>query len=1007
MCLISKSSLCKSFALILILYKSINISNGQNLKSFEEISKTINNAKKGNVPAFTKSVGPIELPKRGKGKKINLGGEFTYNPPNSFNVAGTASIPLGFDATYSMGFIGSRVDEIYLNVNTEKPLFGGIYLYSLGGGVGNLTGNYVIIKANMSAGVGPSVFPNPFKGELFPVLHATAETEIHSNGYFRLDGRGYIIGFETGGVTFLHVPKNKVHASAWFKMLDGVISADGNLNYYMRPKILAGGAQVRVGTPRHWPIIGGITLAKAWFNGRFNIPVGYVKLNGGIRILFLGADITYYNKPQNTIIVDLGWLWGRHIIKFDNYQHITDVNYAGDNIVEWKSTDDFIRMYKSFYKEWEIPFVFIEKVPETGGFIILNKNFDRIDRYESNMNDRVIKMGPNEDTVLFKLSSENQNKKVVFRLNYQNETLESPRVSLEMPDGNILKGEEGGLPDGYNNNNKLDEPYAFSNSNPIAKEAFFSIREAQVGNYAFKIEGIEKIGEYTVEVYSQDEIANIDMVIASESVNRDGTVNTDMFEIEWIGNDVDSPDAMVEFYIDTDNQVPNGFKASEKKLSEFKEIGTYTFPTDHLDVEPGWYYVYMLIDDGRNSPTIKYADQKIWIDKDNAPKPIESYQCESIVNGFNITWEDEFNVSEDISYYEISYGEEKYGEIEYEMQIAHHDEKTKSINNLKSGQPYLVSVSAVNSEGVRSGKKVIKRVVPKKTIGVRRPIINSLPIENATVGRMYHYQPSFFDSDTQMASKFKNVLIENTKYNWELIKNPDGMIIDESTGLISWKPDVRFLKKDVNVIIQLTKNGSPILYDGKKNFNLYSHPITVKQDYKINVDVLPLPQANVLIYSRPFLNAVRGQEYQYNLKYNQLDNLKDSDFTLLEGPFGMQINDNKITWDVPNNAHGEYVKLLIETNSGKKYTQDYYLDIYNPLTPSDSPEIISVSHNDGIYKILFKTELGKKYVIEAVNSINDEKWQQIKDYSGKENGYIIHEETSGQNAAKFFRIREK
>ena len=184
------------------------------------------------------------------------------------------------------------------------------------------------------------------------------------------------------------------------------------------------------------------------------------------------------------------------------------------------------------------------------------------------------------------------------------------------------------------------------------------------------------------------------------------------------------------------------------------------------------------------------------------------------------------------------------------------------------------------------------------------------------------------------------------------------MIIDESTGLISWKPDVRFLKKDVNVIIQLTKNGSPILYDGKKNFNLYSHPITVKQDYKINVDVLPLPQANVLIYSRPFLNAVRGQEYQYNLKYNQLDNLKDSEFTLLEGPFGMEINDNKITWNVPNNAHGEYVKLLIETNSGKKYTQDYYLDIYNPLTPRDSPEIISVSNNYGIYKILFK--IGKK-----------------------------------------------
>ena len=44
---------------------------------------------------------------------------------------------------------------------------------------------------------------------------------------------------------------------------------------------------------------------------------------------------------------------------------------------------------------------------------------------------------------------------------------------------------------------------------PLPKS--FSPFEAQVGNYAFKIEGIEKIGEYTVEVYSQDE-ANIDMV---------------------------------------------------------------------------------------------------------------------------------------------------------------------------------------------------------------------------------------------------------------------------------------------------------------------------------------------------------------------------------------------------------------------------------------------------------------------------------------------------------------
>ena len=56
---------------------------------------------------------------------------------------------------------------------------------------------------------------------------------------------------------------------------------------------------------------------------------------------------------------------------------------------------------------------------------------------------------------------------------------------------------------------------------------------------------------------------------------------------------------------------------------------------------------------------------------------------------------------------------------------------------------------------------------------------------------------------------------------------------------------------------------------------------------------------------------------------------------------------------------------------------------------------------------MFKTVQEKKYVIETVNFINDKKWQEIKQYSGTEMGYLIYEEFSNQKAAKFFRIREK
>ena len=67
------------------LKKLFQYDKGQNLKSFEEITKTINDVRNGNVTAFTKSVGPIKLPKRGKGLKINLSGDFTYNPARLIN----------------------------------------------------------------------------------------------------------------------------------------------------------------------------------------------------------------------------------------------------------------------------------------------------------------------------------------------------------------------------------------------------------------------------------------------------------------------------------------------------------------------------------------------------------------------------------------------------------------------------------------------------------------------------------------------------------------------------------------------------------------------------------------------------------------------------------------------------------------------------------------------------------------------------------------------------------
>ena len=49
----------------------------------------------------------------------------------------------------------------------------------------------------------------------------------------------------------------------------------------------------------------------------------------------------------------------------------------------------------------------------------------------------------------------------------------------------------------------------------------------------------------------------------------------------------------------------------------------FTFLTDSLELRPGWYYTYVEVNDGRNLTESIYADERIYIDMDNAPDSVE------------------------------------------------------------------------------------------------------------------------------------------------------------------------------------------------------------------------------------------------------------------------------------------------------------------------------------------------------------------------------------------------
>jgi hypothetical protein len=966
----------------------------QQITSLDALKERIEQSKEATLLL---DIGPIKLPE-GINPGVILSGDLIMTPPDNVEITGVATIEnLDLDLSFDLAFTGSTFDMANLTLENEVQIGeSGLHLYSLDGSINSLSSQYPSINAISTVGIGPKMFYSPIFDEDFPMVFAKAETEIGTNGYFKIAGQGFLFGFEVANVSLEHNTNIHVQASGDISMYGGAIRGKGNMNYMTHKKTMSGGASLVIDAPLEWPLIGGLTFEERFFNGDFDISTGYVILNGGVELAMFNSKITYYNKPQNTIDLDI---WGtRHIIQFAEPGN----SNLPVTVPDFRSVDDIIKFHKSNYLEWEVPFIHMVKVPETGGLLVMNKNFNRLQRYSSINHSRVRKMG-DDDRIPFKIGEKYHNSKLVFRLNYENDITESVKLQLKMPDGMVLEITEGLLPDGYLLEGQTDL-FGFSAQNKGAREAYFTLSAAKSGEYEFIIDDNQKMGDFTVEVLRQNAKPSLGLVVASEAPNRDGTVRKGMFKIDWFEEESDVPDANIEFYLDSDNKIPNGIKAASKKRSEFEEDGVFTFPTDHLGVQPGWYYVYMLIDDGLNSPTIKYADQKIWVDMDEAPKPVEHFNCVAGDGELTINWikpEDQ-----GVYYFDIYYGKESEYQINDMQAISHLGENQRTITGLENGTPYLVSVMAVDEDGNTSGKRVIQRVVPRATPGASIPVILSTPKGNATITRQYYYQPNLFDRDTQTHLEMKVVADKSHKIHWELLQGPDGMTIDNETGFVSWTPVKGDLGNDVRVDLSVTKSGKYSIDNNGQAIDMSNPDQHTVQSFNIHVDMVPYGENDAGISSRPFLTAYPGKTYEYIVSYNDYVNTDEITIELLEGPINMNIEDNKLVWQVPDDATGEPVQLVAETLDGKRYTQDFFIHVESSEPTIDQkPEILAIQDKGEHFNIVFFGTSGKEYEVQIADLIGPDQttWQAAGRYSSG-GGITVHSHSSPAKKSQFFRV---
>jgi PGF-pre-PGF domain-containing protein len=148
-----------------------------------------------------------------------------------------------------------------------------------------------------------------------------------------------------------------------------------------------------------------------------------------------------------------------------------------------------------------------------------------------------------------------------------------------------------------------------------------------------------------------------------------------------------------------------------------------------------------------------------------------------------------------------------------------------------------------------------------------KPQIISLPITNSTEDVNYFYDVDAIDED-------KDILI------YSLIKKPNGLIINEMTGLINWTPD----NDDVGAHQVIVQASDGILTD--------------LQEFTINVgNVNDLP----VIASIPATKAVQDELYIYDVEAYDVDN-DALNYSLIKAPQGMVMNNinGNITW-LPSN----------------------------------------------------------------------------------------------------------
>tara|TARA_B110000881_G_C18574175_1_gene517476 strand:- start:1237 stop:2031 length:795 start_codon:yes stop_codon:yes gene_type:complete len=225
---------------------------------------------------------------------------------------------------------------------------------------------------------------------------------------------------------------------------------------------------------------------------------------------------------------------------------------------------------------------------------------------------------------------------------------------------------------------------------------------------------------------------------------------------------------------------------------------------------------------------------------------------------------------------------------------------------------------------------------------------------------------------------------------YTLTEFPDGMEVDEYTGIISWTPTQEQVDK---------QKVSFVVSDG------YAKD---EQSFEIYVNHQPI------IVSNPPVGAMVGEVFKYSIQVE--DKNKDADllFTLLKGPLGMQISKRgKVVW-IPKAAQINENSFSFQVSDG--YTNDNQDgNIFVNINPTiiSTPRPVALTGHHYKYRVvaedLNKDRLAFKAVKLPKNSTFDRKtgtfsWKPRPNQRGPNDIILIARDERGAVTSHEFQI---